>query len=293
MKNAEPRFDLKIEKNILLNGSENKAIAADIFYNSTDIPKPVAIYAHGFNGFKDWSNFDIIAKQFAEAGFVFIKFNFSHNGTTPEQPEDFADLEAYGQNNYTKELYDLQQVINWSIDESNPHAKQIDAAKLYLIGHSRGGGIVILKAAEEPRVKAIATWASVSECKTPWGSWNEQKMNEWKESGVQYYLNGRTKEQMPLYYQLHEDYLQNGERLNILKAISNLNIPVLICHGTKDEAVPVEKTHQLKEANPLAEIFLVESDHVFGRKHPWTEPKLPDAMQQVVDRTIKFFEEVF
>jgi uncharacterized protein len=282
---------MEIQKNIMLTGSNNRQFATDIFYLADDKPKPVIIYTHGFNGFKDWANFDLIAKQFATAGFVFIKFNTSHNGTTPEHPEDFVDLEAYGNNNYSKELYDLQVVIDWSLSKENIHAKNIDQHQLYLIGHSRGGGVVIIKAAEDTRVKAITTWAAVSEAKTPWGSWNDKKMNEWKATGVQYYLNGRTNQQMPIYYQLYEDHCNNAERLNIIKAISSLRIPVLICHGTKDEAVPVEKAGELQQAQPSAALFLVSSDHVFGRKHPWKEENLPTAMQEVVDRTISFFQQ--
>src|ERR1044072_3126542 len=101
---------MTIIKDIQLEGSHVKPILTDIFYDENAAQKPVVIYAHGFNGFKDWGNFDLIAKQFAAAGFVFIQFNFSHNGTTVEQPEDFADLEAYGNNNYTKELDDLSTV---------------------------------------------------------------------------------------------------------------------------------------------------------------------------------------
>ena len=278
-----------VNKNYILQGFGERPMGADIFYAADNIKKPVVIYAHGFNGFKDWGNFDLVAKQFAEAGFVFIKFNFSHNGTTPDQPEEFVDLEAYGENNYTKELHDLQVVIDWATDINNPHANQIDEQRLFLIGHSRGGGIVLIKAAEENKVKAVTTWASVAECKTPWSTWNEEKLHEWKETGVQYYLNGRTKQQMPLHYQLYEDYLNNKNRLDILQATSNLSIPLLICHGTNDEAVNVEKAHLLKSTNDAIELFLVESDHVFGRKHPWTEDHLPGAMQQVIDRTIDFF----
>jgi dienelactone hydrolase len=280
---------MEIQKNICLTGFANKPVATDIVFTTDGSPKPLVIYAHGFNGFKDWANFDLIARQFAEAGFTFIKFNFSHNGTTPGQPEYFTDLEAYGNNNYTKELYDLQVVIDWAVGGANPYSKEINIQQVYLIGHSRGGGIVILTAATDKRVRAIATWASVSEAKTPWGVWSEEKMNEWKQTGVQYYLNSRTNQQMPLYYQLYEDYINHAERQNIIKAMSSLTIPVLICHGTKDEAVPVAKAQQLKEAGPSAELFLVESDHVFGRKHPWTEAYLPDAMQEVVARTIAFF----
>jgi uncharacterized protein len=281
-----------VNKNIALSGYSGKPIVTDIFSADDNIKKSVIIYAHGFNGFKDWGNFDLIARQFAAAGFVFIKFNFSHNGTTPEHPEEFVDLDAYGENNYTKEFYDLQVVIDWASNTSNPYAKHIDQEQLFLIGHSRGGGIVLIKAAEEKRIKAIATWASVAECKTPWSTWNEQKLSEWKQTGVQYYLNGRTKQQMPLHYQLYEDYQNNNDRLDVQKAISKLNIPVLVCHGTKDEAVKVENAYLLKEHNPTAEVFIVESDHVFGRKHPWTGNHLPEAMQEVIDRTISFFSEV-
>jgi len=275
-------------KNILISGESGKQLAIDIFTKAEN-KAPLVIYAHGFNGFKDWGNFDLIAKQFADEGFTFLKFNFSHNGTTPQAPEEFADLEGYGNNNYTKELNDLQRVIDWAVSESNPVTSQIDASKVYLIGHSRGGGIVLLKAAEEKGIAAVATWASVAECKTPWGSWNEERIQKWKETGVDYYTNSRTGQQMPLYFQLYEDYQQNKERLDILNKVRHLTIPLLICHGTNDEAVPVEKAHQLKPAAPSAELFLVESDHVFGRKHPWTHPDLPAPMQEVVHRTIRFF----
>jgi len=276
-------------KNIIVTGSEGRPMATDIFYEQTGGPKPVVIYAHGFNGFKDWGNFDLIATQFAQAGFVFVKFNFSHNGTTPEQPTEFVDLEAFRQNNYTKQLNDLRLIIDWVSNDLNPHSKEMDLKEIYVCGHSMGGGICILKAAEDSRIKKIVTWASVSECKTPWGNWPAEKMMEWKQAGVQYYLNSRTKQQMPLYYQLFQDYQNNGDRLDIKKAIANLQIPVLICHGTWDTSVPVKNAYLLNEWQPASKFLLVESDHVFGRKHPWEENTLPVPMQEVINGTIEFF----
>lgn len=285
-----PNFNpVQILKNFLLTGSGDRPMAIDIFYASTTTAAPVIIYMHGFNGFKDWANWDLIARQFAEAGFVFIKFNSSHNGTTPEQPEEFVDLEAYGNNNYSKELFDLQVVIDWVLSAGNPHRAAINPNKLFLLGHSRGGGVAIIKAAEEPRVRALATWASVAEATTPWTNWSEEKMQEWSATGVQYYPNARTKQNLPIYYQLYEDYQANKDRFNILHAIARLQIPVLICHGTSDEAVPAAKAELLKQHQPAAELFLLESDHVFGRKHPWPENNLPGPMQVVLDRTIAFF----
>ena len=277
-------------KNILLKGSENRDMLVDILYKDNGFLKPIVIYIHGFNGFKDWGNFDLIAQQFAADGFVFIKMNLSHNGTTPDFPEEFSDLNAYGNNNYTKELFDVEQIINWVVDEKNSHKSHFDINQISLIGHSRGGGIAILKTSEDNRINSLITWASVHECKSPWNRWSDEQMKEWQTKGVQYITNKRTNQQLPIYYQLYENYCQFKERLDIQKNIQNISIPFLICHGTKDEAVPYHAAEKLKEWQPKATLFLLESDHVFDRKHPWFYTSLPPAMQTVVNESILFLK---
>jgi uncharacterized protein len=280
---------MQVITNQIIGYNGNYPVVADVFFLENRIRKPVVVYAHGFAGFKDWGNFNLVANQFAEAGFVFIKFNFSHNGTSLHAPEEFVDLEAFGNNNYTKELDDLQKVIDW-IRSDFPYKIEANVDHISLVGHSMGGGISIIKASEEPVVKKLVTWASISECKTPWSSWSQEKLSEWKASGVLYYENSRTKQKMPLYYQLYEDFHNNSNRLDIQSAMQRLNVPVLICHGLKDEAVPVQKAYDLKSWNPGAIMYLVDSDHVFGRKHPWTENFLPQPMQDVLDKTINFLK---
>lgn len=274
----------------IIAGSLGKPIALDVAYHPKE-KRPVIGYAHGFNGFKDWGNFDLIAGQFLQAGFAFVKFNFSHNGTSPEHPQDFVDLEAFGNNNYSKQLYDLGAVLDWVGDGANPLACSLDADRIGLIGHSMGGGIAIIKAAEDPRIKALVTWAAISQCKTPWGNWDAERISAWKDSGVEYYLNGRTKQQMPLYYQLYRDYQDNAARLDILDAANRVSIPWQLCHGTEDTSVPVANALALHDANPQAQLMLTPGDHVFDRRHPWEKDGLPDVMQVVVDRNLLFFRE--
>lgn len=277
-------------KNIPVIGSNGRVMGMDIFYKETDGKCPVVIYVHGFNGFKDWANFDLIAMEFAQAGFFFVKMNLSHNGTSLNQPEDFVDLEAFGNNNYSKELFDVGEIIEWICNEKNPYQAFINATQITLIGHSRGGGIAILKASQDSRIQSLITWASVSECKTPWGNMSANKLAAWKESGAIYYTNKRTQQKLPLYYQLFEDYLLHEKQLNIQAAIASLKIPVLICHGTNDEAVPFESAKKLSDWNQQAQLFSVNSDHVFGRKHPNTENTIPVPMKEVIQESIKFLK---
>jgi uncharacterized protein len=275
-------------KNIVVEGVDGKAITLDVFYKQQATPQPVVLYAHGFNGFKDWGGFDLVAETVANAGFALVKFNFSHNGTTPEHPEEFVDLEAFGNNNYTRQLADLKIVTDWVCEKDDPNKVIFDIDNISLIGHSMGGGIAVLFAAEDSRIKKLITWAAISECKTPWGNWPDAKMELWQQKGVQYYTNTRTGQQLPLYYQLYFDYINNEERLNIENAIEKLTIPVLICHGTSDISVPVESAFLLKERQPAAELFTLDTNHVFDREHPWTKPYLPEAMDMVLQQSIKF-----
>lgn len=278
-------------KNIMISGSNNRPMVLDIFFNESRHYQPTIIYAHGFNGFKDWGNFDLIAEQFLASGFTFIKFNFSHNGTSPDQPENFVDLSAFGENNYSKQLYDLEQVINWVQNSCNPYLRCIDRKRIGLIGHSMGGGISVIKASEDPRIKALITWSANAVCKTPWGNWSKEKMLDWKQEGVTYYVNSRTRQKMPLNYQLYEDYLNNDKRLDIIRAASSIDIPWMICHGTEDINVPLSHAYNLKEANLRAVMVTVSANHVFGRKHPWYEPIQPPPMQEVLNRNILFLKQ--
>ena len=104
-----------------------------------------------------------MGEKFAEEGFFFIKFNFSHNGTTPQDPEDFMDIEAFGENNYIKELDDLQSIIDFILLPDFEFASHLDVTNINLIGHSRGGGIAAIKASEEERITKLITYSSVSD----------------------------------------------------------------------------------------------------------------------------------
>lgn len=281
---------MKMETNLVIAGSHDKPISLDIVYKSSPSLKPVVIFVHGFKGFKDWGHFNQMAQTFANAGFVFVKFNFSHNGTTLENPSEFEDLDSFGKNNYLIELNDLDIVISWvqNLTKSN---QNINGQQIYLLGHSRGGGISILKAAEDKRISKIVTWASVSDFLN---RYKEKTISEWKTKGVIYAFNARTKQNMPLYYQFYEVIQNNKERLNIKKAAKKLSIPFLIIHGTADEAVSFHDAEELHQSSKHSELLVIEAaGHTFEVKHPFLDIVFPKNGKKVIDDTIMFFNRNF
>jgi len=268
-------------RNIILEGKHNKPILVDVCYKSNNFSKPIIIFCHGYKGFKDWGAWNVMAETFAKAGFCFIKFNFSHNGGTIEQPIDFPDLEAFGNNNYTKELDDLETVIDW-VCENATLSTQADINNIALLGHSRAGGIVSIKAEEDSRIKTLVTLAGVSDFKVRFNE-DSNQFKSWKETGVKLVENGRTKQQMPHYFQFYEDFIKNEKRLTIKRAVSNLKIPHLIIHGNNDTSVSVVEAKTLHQWNPNSKLKIIDgANHVFEISHPWKKEYLSNELQNAV-----------
>jgi len=272
-----------VKENYAVTGSKGRLMLADLTFNKANRKAPLIIFVHGFKGFKDWGTHNLIANYFARHGFRFLKFNFSHNGTTPDQPTDFADLIAFSENTFTMELYDLDKIIDFACNGTAiPKAEQV-----LLIGHSMGGGISIIKAAEDKRIGKLVTLAAVSGFGNLWPK-NEEE--QWKIQEIRYITNKRTGQQMPLKSTLLNDLEQHPLRLNILEKAKEIQQPWLIINGEKDPTVTVQQARQLKKANHEAELAIIDNaDHVFNAKHPYGHEDLPAALMQVCKLIVDFF----
>ena len=274
------------EDKIIIDGSNNRPIIIDITFKEKNKSKGIVLFSHGFKGFKDWGPFNQIAKTFAENDFIFIKFNFSHNGTTIDNPTNFTDLDAFGNNNFCKELDDLGFVIDWI--EQNHLTKESILNDISLFGHSRGGGISILKAAEDNRIKKVISWASPSNFTN---LMSEERVVTWKEKNIVFVYNGRTKQNMPMYYQFYESGLQNKERIDISKAVQILKIPQLIVHGSEDPTVFKKEAQRIKKWNHNAQLHIVNgANHVFGACHPYQMNDYPTHLQEAMHVTLDFLK---
>lgn len=269
------------KSNITIDGSDNRPILIDTTFNQNEVSRKVVVFSHGFKGFKDWGPFNKIATEFAKNDFTFVKFNFSHNGTTIKDPIDFVDLNAFGNNNFCKELDDLGFVLDWVEENLNP--KEIS-----LFGHSRGGGISMLKTAEDKRINKVISWASPSDFTN---RMLKEKIAVWRERGVAYIYNGRTKQNMPMYYQFYEDCIANKQRIIIKRAVESMQIPQLIIHGNDDPTVKIDEAKNLNTWNSKSKLHIIDgANHVLGGFHPYDLDKFPAHLTEAVNVTIDFLK---
>lgn len=274
------------QKEYKFKGSDKRLITADLTYAKYQDEVPIVVFAHGFKGFKDWGAWPLAAEIFAIKGLPFFKFNFSHNGTTPENLTEFTDLEAFGNNNFKKEYDDVGFVTEFIVNKA-PSFDFNWNGEIHLLGHSRGGAIALLKAATDTRISRCATWSSVSDLER----YIEMKdFSEWQEEGVHFIKNGRTNQNMPIYFQFVAAYAENAKLLNVSSNLESLECPLLIVHGEDDPVVPLEDAHTLyNEVSHSILVEIEEADHTFNTKHPLTERKIPKAFAEAVTETIEFF----
>lgn len=247
--------------------------------------KKVIIFCHGFKGFKDWGCWNLVANYFVNNGFNFLKFNFSHNGTTLENTSQISDLNTFSKNNYSIELSDITRVIDFVLSGKI----SVKMSNIFIIGHSRGGGIACLGTQNYPQISKLVTWAGVANFKDRFP--NNEELENWKEVGERFIVNSRTKQMLPQKYQFYKDFVKNEKSLNIYNALKNYKGKLLVCYGTLDQVLPKEYALNMVKWSENSEIRSFRTNHTFGSKHLWENTSLPEIMIDLCDATIGFLKD--
>jgi dienelactone hydrolase len=239
-------------------------ILVDVRAGGRNTPRPAVVVLHGFKGFKDWGMFPPLAERMARAGLTAVTFNASGSGV--DDTGEFTRPDRFGHNTFSAELDDLRRVVDALA------AGELGAAPptaIGLLGHSRGGGIAVLSAARDPRVRALATWAAISSVER----WSPAEQAAWRAAGVQEVTNTRTGQRLPLYTDVLDDIAAHAiGALDIMGAAARLTVPWLLVHGTADEAVSHLEAEALHAASgsPHTKFLPVDgAGHTFGAAHPW------------------------
>jgi pimeloyl-ACP methyl ester carboxylesterase len=232
-------------------------------------PCPTVVVCHGFKGFMEWGFFPALAELLADRGFVVVRFNFSGAGVRPGE-DRVSDLDAFRADTYSRELAELRAIIEGLEEITAGHC---DRLRFGLLGHSRGGAIALLAAAEPelaPEVRALVTWSAIARL----DRWSAGEKEAWRRDGELLVANSRTGQRLPLGVGLLDDVERNGVALDPVTAARRRTAPWLIVHGGEDESVPVAEGRRLAAAGGEgSDLEVIEgSGHTFGAGHPFDHP---------------------
>jgi len=256
-------------------------VLVDVRAGGRETPRPAVVVVHGFKGFKDWGLWPQFAERLARAGFSAVTLNLSGSGV--DDTGEFVFPERFGRNTFSAELQDLRRVMDALATTGLGVAAP---SSVGLLGHSRGGGISVLEAASDPRVRALVTWAAIATVQR----WSATERAAWRGSGVNQVKNARTGQVLPQYTDLLDDIEGNAAALDIEAAAGRIAVPWLIVHGSEDEAVPLLEGERLARAGSRGTSRFVSVEgagHTFGAAHPW-RGATPELVR-VMDDTIAFF----
>ena len=272
-----------MHKDFTLKFIDNEPINCTVFYPQDEIIAKTIIFVHGFKGFKDWGFGPYLSNYLITKGFCVVTFNFSLNGIGSDKL-NFTELDNFARNTISRELEEIDFLIN-ACNENR--FGNFNHCKYGILGHSRGGADSILAAAKNKNIEAVCTWAAIS----TFDRYSERQKNDWTAKGYLEMINARTKQVMKMNYSYLEDIIsKNNNKLNIKDSVSNLNKPLLICHGEQDLAVPISEGELLFEwcNKKFSEFYKIpKAGHTFDIKHPFEGSN--EKFEKLLSKTSDFF----
>ena len=232
----------------------------------------LVILLHGFKGFKDWGFFPWLAEYLCDQHFAVCRFNMSRCGIG-DDPQTFDRLDLFADDTYSTELSDLRAIVR--------HSQSRVSLPTFLFGHSRGGGVAILAAANVPNLRGVITWSAIAHA----DPWDAVTVKQWRRDGHFDVINSRTKQVMRMSTRVLDDL--DARRYDILGAVSRLQVPMLIVHGKRDESVPVRDSAELAAAaKDRAHVVISSATHTYNVVHPMAD--VPRELELAAAATARF-----
>lgn len=234
--------NVKIHTNLGLNIS-----ATRIF--SKESSKKLAIICPGFLDSKDYTHLKDLAQQLAEAGFEVFRVN--PIGTWDSE----GDISLYSTTQYLK---DIKSVLDFALSER-------EYSEVLLGGHSRGGQISVLYAAQDDRItKVLAIMPSTSKTMTGPRYYN------WEKDGFQISKRDDPHDSNKMVeFKVPYSHVQNRGPWQVLEEVKKVKVPILIVVGLEDKIALPEDIQELYEnANVPKKILLLPGVGHDYRKYP-------------------------
>lgn len=186
-----------------------------------------------------------IAGDLSREGFIVLRFDFSGNG----QSEG-----VFSESTYSKQIAEMQAAIDIVSTRG--------AQWIGLAGHSMGGLISFLTAAQTDGVKAACAVASrLTGIEANRFLSREQRAALKRDGEVLFNSRGRT-------LRLTDTFFSDADQFDPATLIASFDRPLLVVHGDMDEIISVEEAYKVKEiSGGRADLDIIPgADHMFSRE---------------------------
>lgn len=235
--------------------------------NIRELPgAPMVVLLCGHNGFYHFAFFPTIQQHLIENGISSITFNYSHCGISGHG-DHFDELDRYEENCRQLEVEDALFLI-----ANMTKLLRQTPSELYLLGHSMGGfntGFVadkLVSSGKEVNGLIFLNALKTLDIRTA------EIMDEWRRNNVYYRANNRTHQDLPQGKSFLEETLQAHDKWSLEKTMNHLTVPILVVHGSADEAVPFEHGLNIyswiEDNNELNQFVAIENGtHTLNTSH--------------------------
>jgi pimeloyl-ACP methyl ester carboxylesterase len=239
-------------------------------------PLPVSVLCHGFKGFKDWGCWPPLAERLAASGRALAVFDFSHNGVG-ERPGELDRADLFAQQTVTRMVADLGTLLDYLDDSGFAHEAGLQRSRHFnVVGHSLGGTVALLRAADDARITQVTTLNGCSHL----DRFSAAEVERGRAAGRLTVHNSRTGQDLPL----DLAWLDDARRHDVEAAATQIFVPALVIQAAADEAERADEGRQINAWIPGSRLVLVPgADHVFGARHPfagWT-PALESVAREL------------
>lgn len=219
---------------------------AAVYYAAPDRPRSTLVICHGFTGSKEGGGRVLEMSEYlaAELDLDCLAFDFAGHG---ESQGRFQDM------NLSSQIQDLDSVVGWCLEHGAPFVMSM--------GRSFGGSTVLCQAAQDPRVRAVCSWAAPAD---PYGLLQGMIVSRDDSQGL--ITLGSSEGQVSLRQELFQD-LAGFDVPGLAARIAPR--PLLLVHGENDELVPAGDARRIyADAGQPKEMEIIPgADHRFSQAY--------------------------